>query len=137
MIKSTELRSGNWLKGDQLSIPKYGIYSNGYTQITAFGISMIEAKGWTDLKPIPLSPSVLEAAGFEMIIENTGAPIHEDIEMWYDTNSPVSFFFDNYGGLIINEYHVSINRPKFIHQLQNLYYALTGTELTIDIKKLK
>jgi hypothetical protein len=36
--------------------------------------------------------------------------------------------------LVLSDYHVNINRPKYVHQLQNLYFALAGEELTIDLK---
>src|SRR5580692_8128922 len=65
MIKANELRPNNYVLGKPISIPRMGIYSNGITQITAYGIYCIESGVFTNYDPIPLSPAILRDCGFE------------------------------------------------------------------------
>ena len=85
--------------------------------------------------PIPLTPEILEKCGFVRGTETLG------FKNWYinycgfvlsnapdDMESPKDFYLKQ-----------DIDKPHYIcyvkclHQLQNLYYALTGTELTITL----
>ena len=82
----------------------------------AFGYSTNE------IKPIPLTEEILLKCGFT----NTGGYIS---------------FYNGDFGLIWNEDHISLQvegqwltlKVKSLHQLQNLYFALTQTELTINL----
>lgn len=38
MIKANDLRVGNFLQGDKLSIPRLNLYHNGVTKMTGYGI---------------------------------------------------------------------------------------------------
>lgn len=125
MIQANELRIGNWIS-----------YNNNHVQVfeLPYLIDIDEGKEaylvnsvWlNEHKPIPLTPEILEKCGFEKYTENTGAPINDDIEYWHNQ---FDVFFDVHGALILKDFHFNINRPKYLHQLQNLYFALTGTEL--------
>ena len=76
------------------------------------------------IKPIPLTEEWLVKFGFENNQSNNE---------WYDKgffsvlNNGMSFCFIHCGN------YININaRPKYVHQLQNLYFALTGEELTLS-----
>ena len=85
---------------------------------------------WLDLKPIPLTEEWLLKFGFEldedlgdMIYYKLGKWVvcfdHEDLSFNHQLNSGITcLIYDN-------------NCFQHVHQLQNLYFALTGKELTI------
>lgn len=79
-----------------------------------------------DLFPIPITPEILEACGFEYE--------HGQIEMYRNNN--IWMYWDgkslsaNFGH--IEQLDVEIST---LHQLQNLYFALTNKELTYNPKK--
>ena len=124
-MKATDLRIGNY----------YQYAGNGgivYTQVQAikynqFGLlSDFDGTNFEICKPIPLTEEWLLKFGFK-------AHTYEDEVFGY--------FLNDFG--YINEYQFRIRNfidfegiiiPKAIktvHQLQNLYFALTGEELTL------
>lgn len=122
MIPANELRIGDWAYDNKL---------NGNVKFTSFyGLCNVENNP-DDYDPIPLTPEVLEKCGFEMRIEETGPPINDSTEIW--ENKWLECLFDNHGALILNGSNFDMNRPKYLHQLQNLYFALTGEELTVKL----
>jgi hypothetical protein len=106
-MKANELRVGNWIIG-----------CNGkYFQIFEDGMEILMgARNYGDFDPIPLTPEILEKAGFEKGLNG--------------------YFFR--GGV---EYNLKRHMLEgfgyceilYVHQLQNLYYALTGEELNIEL----
>jgi hypothetical protein len=126
-MTANELRIGNYFKTTiskdrgmpikALAIKGDGI---GYTE---FGSDYIYVR-IEDIKPIPLTPEILEKAGFEKSIEVIGGWLYykDDFNICYLDSGIVKLQVDdcNYG------------QPfKYVHQLQNLYFALTGNELEI------
>lgn len=88
-----------------------------------------------DLFPIPLTTEILEKCGFVK---------DKDGDYWIDlmTNYLKAMFMNDgvYPVWIClaelsseMEQFASLNRINYVHQLQNLYFALTGTELTVNI----
>lgn len=120
MVKSNELRVGNWIFIDNGEKPKYAY------QVTAHDIEEIEGNG-EDCFPIPLTEEKLLKSGFIQI---------EDEEMnsgWYrktSTNSDNFIIWNFDGVLTLNGY--SDAPLLYLHQLQNLYYAITGNELNFQ-----
>ena len=75
-----------------------------------------------DFKPIPLAEDWLLNFGFTKEKEFYFY-IKQGIEVFFDTeNKVIKVLFKGY----------LINNIEFIHQLQNLYFALTAIELTIS-----
>lgn len=76
-----------------------------------------------DITPIPITEQILLDCGFEKLGEN----------YWGIEHFKISFQQDKFWYLFEN-YSVDFNIPDIeinsLHALQNLYYALTGTELT-------
>ena len=127
-MEAKELRIGNWVKGSflgelckvtQLGHEKYHEY------VGAEGIGFYGQNGF---EPIPLTPDILVKAGFEnrssttdyifeygkFIIGGTRKRLFPSV--WGEDG------LQDYGDLI-----------EYVHQLQNLYFALTGKELTFDL----
>lgn len=126
MINASELRIGNWfLFNDHSGDPPqpYQIQGDDISRAAVNGVYH---------EPIPLTPEILEACGFEE---------HNDISPgWLLEKNGVSFYY----GFPLNKrlHHIlyfGIGREEveikmpFLHQLQNLYFALTGEELNVNI----
>lgn len=129
MIKANEIRLGNWVKVtfDDADI-------NFFAKIDAIKKSKVMVRHWHPIDkivPIPLTIDIMAKAGFKKYEEKQNDAIGDSIEIWEQSGFEV--FFDIYGCLIIKDYHFNINRPQYLHQLQNLYHALSGEELTINL----
>jgi hypothetical protein len=120
MIQSNELRIGNWynfvnpMEGGKLYLTQFLNWTE-YLDFEAYG------------EPIPLSAYILEKCGFENIYGET----------WSNGNVEILGRVPNFkdGYLLLNgearTHWTSIY--YYVHQLQNLYYALTQTELKIQL----
>lgn len=112
-IKPSELRLGNWL-----------IIGTTYTQLE-------EISRWDDLndvQPIPLTPEILEKAGLKK--GSLGGYIIKlpNRENFLDWDSSTGMYLEDRESNGLELDHI-----QYLHQLQNLYFALTGTELEIDL----
>jgi len=96
------------------------------TQVYATGFSCNYhwTGGWYE--PIPLTPEVLEKCGF-----------HKQNNAWvpegHESKGYTTWDFTIWDGGRGEYYYNSAEFPtplQFLHQLQNLYFALTGEELT-------
>lgn len=106
MIPENELRIGNWF--EWIGIASMG---RGYDQEKRPG----QYCNFKD--PIPLTPEILERCGFE---KSTA---------WYRLGShavnPTVAYLYEYKNIPIKE-------VSFLHELQNLYFAITNKELQVD-----
>jgi hypothetical protein len=125
-----ELRIGNWV---QDTAPYNYLF-----QVDAGHISK-QANGW-GYRPIPITPEVLEKLGFEK--DNI-----DDLD-GYSSKGRCSIFLqpvlledgaiDWYTYVQFNvgmpHQHLVTNPPQYVHELQNLHFCLTGTELDISLQ---
>jgi len=125
MIQANELRIGNYLHdpktGSWLKVIQIDIDGNISTYVmdrTKFPLP----DGWST-SPIPLTPEILENCGFEKL------PHYFSVERFHITKQDNS----DYWWTAFNKNNAHINKIKYLHQLQNLYFALTGQELTINL----
>lgn len=137
MIQANELRIGNWVTvyGDSEHrvhlVCKTGVQVEG--QIIG-GIVFDPA----DVHPIPLTPEILEKAGFEHHYYKADSEGQTDSEWWtikagkglWGKNEITIVKFEE--GLTYS-CHATRAECQYVHQLQNLYHALTGEELTIEL----
>ena len=122
-----ELRIGNYL---------YYRHIDGYMKEEIVKICSINNEylldkenctlGYNELKPIPLTEEVLLKCGFE---KNN---IHKDPSMYEYCIDYMPYIrtIDNSKTFEISFY---ATRIEYLHQLQNLYFALTGKELEIKL----
>jgi hypothetical protein len=112
-----ELRIGNYFKPDSLGEEPFKV-------ITAKDIVEIESDPLDDYyKPIPLTEDVLLKFGFE----------HSKPNYWFKNDNKFRFsLIDNnlHCSMGDDDYGILYNRLNHVHQLQNLYFALTNEELT-------
>jgi len=118
MINANELRIGNLIKSPNGEVFKVdNIQVNSINQrIDGDGVAgSYFLSGFTGIE---LTPEVLEKCGFEK-------------ERHYVVKGSIYVFENNYVALYPEEGREEINLPhiKYLHQLQNLVFALTGNEL--------
>jgi len=135
-MKSTDLRIGNWVK-------EIGSEEFRVGEIDQYGISFIlpncekvvtsRLMTYSRIKPIPLTEEWLLKFGFEKIYsldDSYGPYLMDKIGKYEDSEFfeyVVSSEDDSHGGW--NYYTKDV---KYVHQLQNLFYSLTQTELEIN-----
>ena len=144
-MEAKELRIGNYVltavPGQQIPIPAFkaqvqaislfGEVSFLYNPTDCTGFEMHR----NHIAGIPLTEEILLKAGFYKAQYLTDVFIISPLD-----KSGLYFYFDkNFEGAddenIIGDYDecVHIRLPKYVHQLQNLYFALTGEELEINL----
>jgi len=124
MLHSTSLRIGNWVQaplGEYMKVEQLGHPENS-DYIFA---RMADGQGFgqNNFEGIPLSPEILEKCGFKVVnhvhgysfytlhssrINKCALDIYKEKTLWMGYN---------------------VSRCDYLHQLQNLYWCLTGTEL--------
>lgn len=117
-MKVTELRIGNYIilgTRNQVTVMVEEILEGNFVTCN------LTTNEWpiTDYKPVPITPEWLARFGFKEV--KTHAYMKGDFGLEYFTHEG-RFFSDNVE-------HLNQAPVNFIHQLQNLYFALTGEEL--------
>jgi len=126
-MKPEELRIGNWVESN-------GFWDKeGPVQISRTFISEEGNDYFKCYNPIPLTEEWLERFGF---IKEMSKWVEDDF-YFKKTRKGVDFV-SLWSSEVIAQYDVSVVGfdvfVKYVHQLQNLYYALTGEELEIKDK---
>ena len=125
MIKANELRIGNYVHvGEMLTAP-----------ITSIIPELCNA-----YEPVVLTPEILLACGFD-IEPQKPKTWYKFFKREHDENYSSVFIgqLDEdpsgmyYSGFSSPTSWVNINNIYHLHQLQNLYFALTGQELTVNL----
>ncbi len=123
-MKAIELRKGNYVNWDDEFV-------NGMTtnSIHQFDIGLIHK-----ITPIPLTEEWLKKLGsryvatdeslFWIPVSNLKAELH--FEIYPNTDEIVTILKSDFGEIIFD-------RVFFVHELQNLYYALTKEELVLAV----
>ena len=118
-MEANELRIGNWVRWD------YEESSEGNVYPVEYGYELDDIKNNPNIvKPIPLSEEWLLKFGFNKV---------SDIwEFWKNSGWDLrQHKLENKWWLFYNGQDLDCVRIDYVHQLQNLYFALTGEELTI------
>lgn len=114
-MEAKELRMGNWVDAE---------YSH-WIKVSILDLVNIESNP-ESFYPIPLTPKILEKCGW---VENK--------EMMFTFILPNGYFTcipqPSANAFIIKYKNDHIAKIKYLHQLQNLYFALTGEELEVKL----
>lgn len=119
-MRKSELREGNWINREDLVSRKLRtekIIHLAEKATTTGGVKVI--CDYKDLKPISLSEEWLLKFGFKKAPAEKYRKFSFVIDWWYDSGK---FMYGWIGGNV---------ELKYVHQLQNLYLALTNEELSL------
>ena len=109
-MNANELRIGNLLQ-----------FGGGFVEVDIVILRDLDIYPQSQLKPIPITKNLLFKFGFENQ-ENSNFWRCEQWDELYLLGSDLHFDYEGKTIAIV----------KYVHQLQNLYFALTGEELTLN-----
>lgn len=131
-MKSNELRIGNLISRLDIGNSEPRIESvielRKDKVLTSGPISVI--CGYDEINGIQLTEELLLKLGFKKELESDNAIFYENDFISINTYKGYNSTFLKRNRLL-NQQDYSINNIKYVHQLQNLYFSLTGEELTI------
>ncbi len=126
MIQANELRIGNWVNEATHDLSS-GLIVLQHTVVCGNMIKTIElSKNAHHYRPIPLTPEILEKAGFVKKVGDITTWGLDGVSLMKSKEVPGSYVLCG----MIKRY---LTRLHYLHQLQNLYFALTGQELNIEL----
>ena len=128
-MKATELRLGNCVK-----------IGNIYTKIEGISTwdnliqnSMFAERELNEFEPIPLTEEILlKCEGYK---QNYGFEINDNTQLDFVITNDGVYPFITQDGEFSRQLpsQVNLERIQHLHQLQNLFFALTGDELEINL----
>lgn len=119
-MKAQDLRIGNLVEIKDLKHAPKTWQVEGVGNLVQLGGQLWSIE---ELKPIPLTEEWLERFGFEQ---------KDKSEDWVDNVGYMELGLNGDGYVMLERsyYHAS-QILLYVHQLQNLYYAISGEELTV------
>jgi hypothetical protein len=144
MIKVNELRIGNWVKLGDINGKVKSIYSSHFQVDDERSVSLGNSLQ-INFKPIPLTEEILLKCGFEKVITKGDFDAGFDDEVTYGLEYKREFYLsycDDFSVGIFSSKKASndelgicipIESARYLHQLQNLFFTLTGEELEIKL----
>lgn len=133
MIQASELRIGNWIEEKVLG--KIRVHEIMHASVWVLAITLTKERkteetrykiSINDIEPIPLTPKILKKCGFVKHGERHMAIKHVIGFHIADMQCQI-FDGECFSSLTY------IESVKYLHQLQNLYFALTNKELNITL----
>lgn len=135
MIERKQIRVGNLIadkNGNEVSVLDIYMTGEGYSlRVMGVKVGIPDPQPIESFKPIPLTEEWLVKLGFEKVISNAvdfiGRPmkiVDFNLGSWTVNDEKGKYTF-------CVESALGLTDIQYVHQLQNLYFALTGTELTI------
>jgi len=131
-MNAKELRIGNWVNKNGYFRQILGVHSNSVIIMNTPPLTLTKSMDIhiNKIEPIPLTEEILLKCGFKDIYNKMwlileGSPNIEinkstfQVSVWETINDETEGIY--------------LNNIKYLHQLQNLYFALTGKELNITL----
>lgn len=128
MINIKELRIGNIIYELDRNNTNGSKYITEITLAEFYGIAITEHPVEEYYEPIQLTPEILEKCGFVKVDE-----------MSFNLNGVLISVIGNifvYNWYVIGDMQKKATCFHYLHELQNLFYALTGEELKVNINNL-
>lgn len=123
-LRAQDLRIGNWVEEPVLGLVKVHELLNSFAglmkETTLFSIN------YENINPILITEEILLKCGFDLIGTS-----------YFIKSLPIIYFSKPY----VEAEHLlgkancgdKLTSVKYLHQLQNLYFALTGQELEVNL----
>ena len=122
-MNANELRIGNLIN----TISTNKVFESFITDVKGYDILRCEEKSFKywSYEPIPLTEKWLSDFGFKKTNES------EEVE-WYSLNGFEIAIHEEDEKVYFVYQHMVLRHIINVHQLQNLYFAITGTELSYE-----
>jgi len=132
-MNAKELRIGNYHEIDPISITRTATHSllvdgRAFAAITSYGIHLAD-EGKLNFKPIPLTDEWLYKLGLELEDDNGDDKYFQFKGHEYGVHSIDDNDFYFYKG---QDFVSTLKQIYWVHELQNLIFALTNKELTFQ-----
>ncbi|MDB5190887.1 MAG: hypothetical protein JWQ96_450 [Segetibacter sp.] len=132
MIPVNELRKGSWVKHNGANVYVTQIMWNRLeVALNVTGDKQYQECKYDNLQPIILTPEVMKDCGF---IKHELFP-HRNVfyhKHFFFTINIIGTSYEVSYGLIAESIAMIYQKNLFLHQLQNLYFSLTGEELGVS-----
>jgi hypothetical protein len=128
-MKATELRIGNWVEIQGLESKIISVDTEGCICENEYCEDFENNNITQNLQPIPLTEEWLERFGCKKQTSSAKGIGEFD---WYELPNGMDLVWVLSSKCWVRIETVESVTIKHVHQLQNLYFALTGEELTID-----
>lgn len=131
-MKANELRIGNWVLINGSATKVNSIDESGWINSYLNESSRERHIELTEVEPIPLTPEILEKCGFEY--DKIDHVLEDEIELYKRAEFTLLLENNQFVYCEWGEYVDRIGIPlTSLHQLQNLYFCLTGEELIVNL----
>lgn len=120
MLQTNELRRGNWVKAGRIIEQVIDVMCDSITTIAGTRL-------YDDIEPITLTPEILSTYAKQYIVGDFDIQITED--GWQFKLQQTDEWDVWYGKYDDWKRSLPLCSIKYLHQLQNLYFAVVGTEL--------
>lgn len=123
MIDLKDVKIGNWVQSNGKQMTISGIDRFSFTALHDGKFYAME-----DIDPIPITEEILLAMGFEWDdirthIDKTEKGLYKEFMMMLKTSDGKRWYAAPFG------YPIQSARTYYVHQLQNLYFSISGEEL--------
>jgi hypothetical protein len=141
-MKATEIRIGNFVQDPRSTVKFFAPIIEINTEYVKVASNPNKKFDFSEIEPISLSENWLlkfefkyrnECRGFGAILDLKKCPENTEVPEWKFHKS-VAFIRDKNDIYLTMLAHPTAYKIYFVHQLQNLYFALTGEELIYNPK---
>jgi hypothetical protein len=119
-MEAKELRIGNWVQHEPYPDEKWQI---DFKLLESIDLQLVECVG------IPLTPEILEKAGFDYNAKTN----HSWLNI-FEGYVSIGHMFNKFPLVLSTDgNNMPLHHITSLHQLQNLYFSLTGEELNVQL----
>jgi hypothetical protein len=136
MIKANELRISNWFLCNLFSADEYYQVETIEREGVKYGSQDSYVIPYSYVEPISLTPEILEKVGFKIKQKQGFATEWHHCDGDFEIDEVTNMYQE---GVKLEGYAVfasewTIGTPfQYLHQLQNVFFALTGEELPVNL----
>ena len=118
-MNAKEFRLGNWITYKDVKYQIFGLNKElPFVDSEEFMCGVID---FNNIKPIKITDDILAKLGFIAMLDYSYS--HEIIGGWFEMSKH---------NLTLNMNGSNLKSVQYVHELQNLIYALTGSELSLS-----
>jgi hypothetical protein len=125
MLSPTDVRTGNWV----LKIVGTDKNRDSFLEYRSIALDEYYYTSALACFPIALTPVILKYCGFKQVSGDWHKSIEEKGK---ERGLPLLMYKNEKKTWYFGDFKIPA-QPQYVHQLQNLYYALTGQELVVTL----